>query len=194
MNVRTAVAAAVLALASAGTLLAQEQKREAAEEAEHTLRESQVPAAVRDAFRHAYPNARVTKYTSERENGRTVYEVESVDGTVHRDLLIGADGAILETETQVTPAQLPAPVRTAAQANGARIDKAEIVVAGRDTTYEMVIHGRHGELKGRVITERFKDIRDQVRSGVILGRNPLHGLDSLVVLRDTIKCDVRVGE
>jgi len=149
MKLRTAVAAAILAFASAAALRAQEQKREAAEEAEHTLRESQVPAVVRDAFRHAYPNARVTKYTSERENGRTVYEVESMDGTVHRDLLIGADGAILETETQVTPAQLPEAVRTAAQANGARIDRAEVVVAGRDTTYEMVIHGRRGELKLR---------------------------------------------
>jgi len=151
--IRLHAAAALILCAAAGTLAARQQpatgsqKREADEPAEHALREAQVPAAVRDAFHRAYPTARATKYTSEHENGRTIYEVESVDGTVHRDVNFAADGTILETETQVTPAQLPAPVRAAAEANGARINKAEVVVVGRDTTYEITIMGRQGELK-----------------------------------------------
>lgn len=145
--------AAALMLAAAMPLAAQQQpatgsqKREASEENEHTVPAQQVPAPVRDAFRRAYPNATVVKYSTEQENGRTIYEVESREGSVHRDLNIAADGTILETETQVTTAQLPAAVRTAGQANGGHIDLAEMTVVGRDTTYELRIHGRRGEMK-----------------------------------------------
>lgn len=135
----TAVLTMTLGIAIALTSAAQAQER--------TVTAAQVPAAVRDAFRRAYPNATARKYASERENGRTVYEIESLEGTTHRDLLISADGTILETETLLTAAELPAPVRTAAEANGRRIQRAEITVAGRDTTYEIVLRGRSGELK-----------------------------------------------
>ncbi len=124
-------------------------QRDTSEESEHTVAAARVPAAVRDAVRHAYPNATVTKWSTEVENRRTVYEAETRDGATHRDMLVGADGGILEVETQVTLAQLPAAVRTAATANGQHVDRAEVVVAGRDTTYEMKIRGRQGELKLR---------------------------------------------
>ena len=167
-STRIGAAAAFIALVAAGPLAAQQpagsqkhepaagshkqepagsQKRESEEAEEHTLAESRVPAPAREAFHRAYPHATARKWTSEVENGRTIYEVESVDGTVRRDINIGADGTILETETQVAPAQLPAPVRSAAEANGAHIDLAEVVVVGRDTTYEMRIRGRQVELK-----------------------------------------------
>jgi len=161
---RIQAATALMLCAAAVSLSAQQQpatgsqKREAEESEEHAIQEAQVPAAVRNAFRHAWPTARATKYTSEHENGRTVYEIESVDGTVHRDLLLAADGAILETETQVAPAQLPAPVRTAAEAHGAHINVAELVVTGRDTTYEISIRGKSHKLHlrpdGRPAPER----------------------------------------
>ena len=157
---RIATVALTVLLGAAGSLAAQasagaqkrpattgQHKAEAAEEQEHTVPAARVPAPVREAFARAYPHARANKYSTEVENGRTVYEVESTEGATKRDLLIGIDGTILETETQVTAAQLPAAVRTAAQANGAHIQLAELVVAGRDTTYEMKIRGRRGELK-----------------------------------------------
>ena len=129
----------------------QKHEREDDEQGEHerTVAAAQVPAAVRSAVTRAYPAAHVSKWTSEVERGTTYYEAETVDGATHRDLLLKADGTITEVETQVTPAQLPAAVRTAATAGNARITKAEMVVEGRDTTYEMTIRGRHGELKLR---------------------------------------------
>lgn len=154
MNAMTRLGAACVALAAAVPLAAQQQpaaagaqKREAPEAEEHTVPASRVPAAVREAFRRAWPNATVMKYSTEQENGRLIYEVESREGAVHRDLNIAADGTILETETQLAPAQLPAAVRAAAEANGARINIAEMVVVGRDTTYEVTVRGRRGELK-----------------------------------------------
>lgn len=151
---RAATLAVALALAASARLAAQErtadaQKRPASADQEHTLRSSEVPAAVREAFRHAYPTAHATKYSSEVENGKTLYEVASRDGDVRRTLELAADGTILEVETQVAPADLPPAVRTAAEANGAHIVLAERVVAGHDTTYEFKIQGRRGELKLR---------------------------------------------
>ena len=116
---------------------------------ERTVSAAQVPAAVRDAVTRAYPSAHVTKWTTEVEHGSRSYEAETVDGTTHRDMVINADGRITEVETQLAVEQLPAPVRTAATANHAQVDRAEIVVAGRDTTYEIKIRGRRGELRLR---------------------------------------------
>jgi hypothetical protein len=151
---RAATLAVALAVAASARLAAQErtadaQKRPATAEQEHQIPSASVPAAVREAFRRAYPTAHATKYSTEVENGKTLYEVVSRDGDVHRTLEVAADGTILEVETQVAPADLPPAVRAAAEANGAHIVLAERVVAGRDTTYEIKIQGRRGELKLR---------------------------------------------
>ena len=116
-------------------------------EDEHKLAAAQVPQPVKDAVTRAWPNARVAGWSSERERGTTVYEAETLDGTTRRDVLISTGGSILETETTVTPAQLPAAVRTAATAGGRVIERAEQVVAGRDTTYEFKLRGQRAELK-----------------------------------------------
>lgn len=161
---RIATALLTIACTAAGMLTAQgnppgaqkrptapavRERQEADEANEHTLTAAQVPAAVKLAFRRAYPTATVQKYSSEVENGRTMYELETLDGTTRRDMLITADGTITEVETTVTPEQLPAPVRTAATAHNGQIERAEVVVMGRDTTYEIKLRGRSGELKLR---------------------------------------------
>lgn len=124
------------------------ESRESDESDEHTIAAARVPAVVRNAVTQAYPSARVTKWSREVEHGKTIYEAETVDGTTHRDMLIGTDGVITVVETQVTLDQIPPPIRAVATANNARIEKSEIVVAGRDTIYEFKIRGR-GELKLR---------------------------------------------
>ena len=160
---RITTATLTIALAAAGTLAAQggaardTHKRPAAAaqrgaeagEQEHTVPAARVPAPVRDAFKRAFPTATVLKVSTEVENGRTIYEVESREGATHRDLTYAADGTLVESETEVPVAQLPAAVRAAAETGGARIRLAEIVVIGQDTIYEMKIRGRNGELKLR---------------------------------------------
>lgn len=131
-------AAALLALVVAGTALAAQER---------AVPGSRVPEVVRESFRRAYPTATAVRWTSEREHGRTIYEVESRDGAVHRDLQIVSDGTIIETETQVAPEQLPPAVRAAADAAGGRIRIAEVVVTGRDTVYEIKRLNQRGELR-----------------------------------------------
>ena len=124
-------------------------KREAGEENERTLTAAQVPAAVLAAITREFPHAQVTKWSSEVEDGKTMYEAETVDGATHRDVMVTAAGRVQEFETQVAVGQLPAAVRAAATANNAHVERAEMVIAGRDTTYEFKITGRAAELKLR---------------------------------------------
>jgi hypothetical protein len=62
-------------------------------------------------------------------------------------VVLDASGTILRTETRISAAQLPAAVRTAAEAGGTEVESATLVVAGADTTYAVAIRGRKGELK-----------------------------------------------
>jgi hypothetical protein len=139
VNNRTSRSAAtLLALLVSGTALAAQER---------AVQSSRVPAAVSDAFKRAYPTATAVRWTSEREHGRTVYEVESRDGAIRRDLQIVSDGTIIETETQVAPEQLPPAVQAAVSAAGGQVRIAEVVVAGRDTVYEIKRQNQRGELR-----------------------------------------------
>src|SRR3954465_14864495 len=71
------------------------------------------PQAVLDAFRKQYPNATIKSVSSEKEGGRTVYEVESMDGTQRRDLMYEADGKVISTEELIPNAQIPKAVSDA---------------------------------------------------------------------------------
>jgi hypothetical protein len=97
-----------------------------------------LPAAVRDAFESAYPNAGILSASAEEEGGETVYEIESRDGDQRRDLVYHANGTVATLEEIVQVAALPAAVRAAAQATGTII-QAEHVVEGRMDFYEIVV-------------------------------------------------------
>ena len=71
-----------------------------------------LPPAVLKAFKTAYPNAVITGASKETENGVTLYEVESVDGKLNRDLLYTADGKATEIEETIAPENLPASRQT----------------------------------------------------------------------------------
>jgi hypothetical protein len=149
---RIASCAGILALTVACGLSAQQpaagaQKREARESGEHAVAAARVPAAVQNAFRNAHPNGTGARYTSETADGKTTYEVVFRDGSARGSMDITAEGVVTETEAVVPADQLPAPVRTAAEANHGRITLAEMSVAGRDTTYEITLRGRRGALK-----------------------------------------------
>ena len=67
----------------------------------------QLPAPVTAAFKKAYPSATIRGTAKETENGKTVYEVESVENGKARDFMYAADGAVLEIEEELNPADLP---------------------------------------------------------------------------------------
>ena len=103
-----------------------------------------LPAAVLEAFQTAYPKAVIKGTSKETEKGMTVYEVESVDGMMNRDLLYTADGKLLEIEESVAPGALPAAVRQALKKAypGHKLLKAEELTKDGRMLYELEVRSK----------------------------------------------------
>ena len=71
------------------------------------------PVAVETAFKQRYPKATVKAVIRELSAGKTIYEVESVDGGRRRNIDYNADGTILTYEEELTEGEVPAAVRAA---------------------------------------------------------------------------------
>ena len=90
------LAAGILFVASALTI-AQEKK----------INEKDVPNAVLNSFHKAYPKAEIKGLSTEMEKGKKYYEIESVDGSIRRDLLFTPAGKIAEIEETIPSSELP---------------------------------------------------------------------------------------
>lgn len=97
-----------------------------------------VPPAVLQSFEKAYPKAVIKGLAIEKENGKTFYEIESVDGKLSRDLLYLADGSVFEIEEGVAVADLPATVKAAIAKEHpqGKISKCEKTTHGSDVVYD----------------------------------------------------------
>jgi Putative beta-lactamase-inhibitor-like, PepSY-like len=102
-----------------------------------------LPAPILGAFRTSYPNATIKNAAKETEGGKTVWEVESIDNGLARDLVYNPDGTVVEFEEQIDPAVLPAAVSGALKATypKATITKAEKLMKGTVLTYELALKG-----------------------------------------------------
>lgn len=100
-----------------------------------------LPAAVRSAFAKSYPGARITGAAQETEKGVMYYEIESVDGKIHRDLLYTRDGQVSEIEEAMEPASLPEAVKATLKTKypGYTVKKAEKTTHGTVTDLEVLI-------------------------------------------------------
>ena len=112
---------------------------------EKRLRKADVPKAVLSSFEKAYPHATAKGYSSEPKDGKTAYEVESIEGKTHRDILYTAGGAVLEIEEGIKISDLPEEVRAAVKKEypGGAIFSAEKLTKGGATQYEVVV--KHGK-------------------------------------------------
>jgi len=108
---------------------------------EKKLTPKQLPAAVQAAFHKAYPAAKIKGASSEVENGKTIYEVESVDGKINRDLLYSEDGSVVEIEETIALKSLPDEVSKAlkSETGKGKVEKAEKLTKGQTIQYEFVI-------------------------------------------------------
>jgi hypothetical protein len=108
---------------------------------EKKLTRKDLPAPVLTAFDKAYPKAVIKGLSKEDEDGKTTYEIESVDGKTHRDIAYASDGTVLEIEEVVAEAALPGAVTAAAHKEfpKGKILKAEKLTHQGVTEYELVI-------------------------------------------------------
>ena len=108
---------------------------------ETAIKKADVPAPVIAAFEKAYPKATAKGFTREDENGKACYEVELVEGSVPRDILYSADGAVLEMEEGLQLNEVPDVVVRAVMAKYPKgvIKRAERLTKGETTTFELVV-------------------------------------------------------
>jgi hypothetical protein len=132
MRTMQRVALILLCLGAATAVLAQEKK----------ISTTDLPAPVLSAFQKSYPGASINGVSRESEEGKTFYEIESVEGAVHRDILYAPDGTMVELEESMVEAELPAAVKAtlAKKEFTGTVEKVEKVTKGKETTYEMRIH------------------------------------------------------
>jgi uncharacterized membrane protein YkoI len=105
------------------------------------LSQKELPETVKSAFQKSYPKAIIKSCSKEERNGKTVYEIESQDGKLRRDIIYSTDGIALEIEERIPPANLPDTVkRTIEKAYPkGKIKIAEKLTKGRTVEYEVVI-------------------------------------------------------
>ena len=106
-----------------------------------------LPAAVKATVEKESQGATVKGISSEKEKGKTVYELETLVNGRTRDLMIDSAGKVYVVEEQLDAAKAPAPVRTALEAKG-KIVVLESVMENGKTTYE----GQVQPAKGKKIT------------------------------------------
>jgi uncharacterized membrane protein YkoI len=103
-----------------------------------------LPPAVRATVEAESKNATVKGISSEKENGKTVYELETIVNGRTRDLMIDAAGKVYVVEDQLDADKAPAPVRAALEAKG-KIVKLESVQENGRTTYEGQVQPKTGK-------------------------------------------------
>ena len=88
-----------LTIASFNTIAAESKK----------LQQREVPEAVLHAFKSTYPSGRVGAYVREVRDGKTVYELETIEKSVRRDIIYSESGEVLELKSRSHPACCPRP-------------------------------------------------------------------------------------
>jgi uncharacterized membrane protein YkoI len=126
--------AAVAMVATAGIAHASDQKT--------TLKN--LPPAVKATVETESKGATVKGISSEKEKGRTVYELETLVNGRTRDLMIDAAGKVYLVEEQLDVDKAPAPVKAALQAKGT-IVALESVTENGTTRYEGQVKTKGGK-------------------------------------------------
>jgi hypothetical protein len=125
---------AALAIVCAGSLISQTKEKPKKAPVE-------LPAAVSGAFHKAYPNAKIEGTEKEKEGGKEIYEINSVDGKTKRSVTYTADGKLAEVEETINPKDVPAEVmkgfRTVVPKGD--VSMAEKIMKDGKTSYELKV-------------------------------------------------------
>jgi uncharacterized cupredoxin-like copper-binding protein len=81
--------------------------------AEKKVKMSDLPPAVQATVKEQSKGATVRGYSSEVENGKTLYEVELMVKGHSKDVSMDSTGAVVEVEEQVALSDIPAPAKEA---------------------------------------------------------------------------------
>ncbi len=107
---------------------------------EAKLTPAQIPEAVSSAATQRFPDAKLSHWSKETDDGKTTFEVSVADGKGKRDAVFSPDGVLVSVETSIEVNSIPASVKSTIQEKypSARIKKAEkITLASNEIQYEV---------------------------------------------------------
>lgn len=115
--------------------------------ADTKLAVDRLPAAVLTAAKEHAGGATILGASTEKEHGRTTYEVETKQDGKSRDLTFDEKGSLLEVEQEVDLDSLPAAAKEAIQKKlaGGTVKKVESVSHGSVTSYEADVTSKSGK-------------------------------------------------
>ena len=142
MKANLFVALAASGLLLAGSASAQEKK----------IKRSDLPAAVEKTVAAESTGATIKGFSTEKEKGETFYEAEMMVNGHSKDVLISADGTVVEVEEQVVLDSLSADVKAGLQAKAGKgkILKVEsLTKKGKLVAYEAKVdtNGKKSEVQ-----------------------------------------------
>lgn len=103
-----------------------------------------LPPAVKATVEAESKGATIKGISSEKENGKTVYELETLVNGRTRDLMIDSAGKVYLVEEQLDIDKAPAAVKAALEARG-KIVALESVVENGKTRYEGQVRTKAGK-------------------------------------------------
>jgi uncharacterized membrane protein YkoI len=78
-----------------------------AQAGEEKLSLDKVPKAVMDTVKAKYPDAKLNKAATEKEEGKTVYEISLTYDKHNYDVTLTPEGKIIDVEKEITAKELP---------------------------------------------------------------------------------------
>ncbi len=119
---------------------------------ERTIQRSDLPPAVEKALQQQLEGATIKGFTTEKEDGRVVYEAELMFQGHSKDILFDTNGRVQEIEEEVSFETLPADVKAGLTtgSKGWKIAKVESLTRqDRLVAYEAVVerNGKKSEIQ-----------------------------------------------
>lgn len=123
-----------------------------AQDQEKKIQRSDLPPAVEKAVAEQSKGATIRGFSQERENGQTYYEAELTVNGHTKDVLVDANGLVVEVEEQVSTESLPPAVRQGLQdkAGKGKLVKVETLTKkGKLVAYEakVLTNGQTSEVQ-----------------------------------------------
>jgi uncharacterized membrane protein YkoI len=114
--------------------------------AEKKVKLESLPPAVQLAVKEQTKDSTLVGVSTEKEKGKTMYEVETKVNGKSRDLVLDGTGAVMEVEEEVDLDSIPAAAKAAIQkrAGSGTITKVEKLTAGSTVSYEAAIQTKAG--------------------------------------------------
>jgi len=142
MKANLFVALAASGLLFAGTASAQEKK----------IKRSDLPPAVEKTVAAQSAGATIKGFSTEKENGQTIYEAEMTVNGHSKDISMAADGSIVEIEEQVAFDSLSPEVKAGLQAKagkGTILTVESLTKKGKLVAYEAKVdtNGKKSEVQ-----------------------------------------------